>query len=270
MSFEIGHITNVMKQTELAEIKGVFFDLYGTLLILGDMKRAWSEWIEVLYACLCPPERAVTRESFDDCCHQFFSKEEPAAETTDGLTVFERRINRLAASLGLQIELPLLKETAHSAVNTWQMQVQPDQEAPAVLSKLAESKTLALISNFDHPPHAYRILRETGLATYFKTIVISGDVGIKKPDPGIFKIALEQTGLNSDEVVYVGDTQEDVDGATAAGIKPMLIARPENPERPKLLDYTRNHEVAERTALNNSVLTIRSLGELIGLVQGKD
>jgi HAD superfamily hydrolase (TIGR01549 family) len=247
------------------KVKGVFFDLYGTLLILGDMKRAWSDWIEVLYTCLCPPEMAVTRERFGDCCHQFFSKEEPAAETTDGLTVFERRIHRLAASLGSQIELPLLKETANRAVNTWQMQVQLDPEAPAVLSKLAESKTLALISNFDHPPHAHRILRETGLARYFDAIVVSGDVGIKKPNPGIFNIALEQTGLNSDEVVYVGDTQEDVDGATAAGIKPILIARPEDPQRPKLLDYTRNHEVAERATFNHSVLTIGSLRELIGL-----
>jgi putative hydrolase of the HAD superfamily len=255
-----------MKQTELAEIKGVFFDLYGTLLILGDMKRAWSDWIEVLYAFLCPSEMAVTRERFGDCCHQFFGKEEPAAETADGLTVFERRIHRLGASLGSQIELALLKETANRAVNAWQVHVQLDPDATAVLSGLAQSKTLALISNFDHPPHAHRILRETGLAGYFKTIVISGDAGIKKPEPGIFKIALEQTGLNSHEVVYVGDTQEDVDGATAAGITPILIARPEDPERPKLLDYTRNHEFAERAAINDSVLTIRYLRELIDLV----
>lgn len=255
-----------MQETVAREFKGVFFDLYGTLLILGDMKCAWSDWIEVLYARLCPAEMALTRESFGDCCHQFFSKEEPVADTADGLTVFERRISRLAASLGSKIELPLLKETALRAVNTWQMQVQLDPDAPAILSKLAESKTLALISNFDHPPHAHRILRETGLAEYFKTIVISGEVGIKKPNPGIFKIALEQTGLNSEEVVYVGDTQEDVDGATAAGIKPIVIVRLEDPQRPKLLDYTRNHEVTERAAFDRSVLTIKSLRDLVGLV----
>jgi HAD superfamily hydrolase (TIGR01549 family) len=255
-----------MQQTASREVKGVFFDLYGTLLILGDMKRAWSDWSEVLHACLCPPEMAVTRESFGDCCHQFFGKEEPAAETGDGLTVFERRIRRLAASLGSQIELPLLKETANRAVNEWQIHVQLDPDAPAVLSGLAQSKTLALISNFDHPPHAHRVLRETGLASYFKTTVISGEVGIKKPDPEIFKIVLEHTGLNSDEVVYVGDTQEDVDGATAAGIKPILIARPEDPQRPKLLDYTRNHEITAEPAFSNSALTIGSLRELIGLV----
>jgi putative hydrolase of the HAD superfamily len=255
-----------MQETAAREVKGIFFDLFGTLLILGDMKRAWSDWIEVLYEALCPPERAVTRERFDDCCHHFFGKEEPAVENADGLTVFERRLERLAGSLGNKIELSLLKETASSAVNAWQMQVQLDPDAPAVLSKLAKSKTLALISNFDHPPHAHRVLRQTGLVEYFKTTVISGDVGIKKPNPGIFKIALGQTGLNSDEVVYVGDTQEDVDGATAAGIKPILIVRPEDPQRPKLLDYTRNHGAAERVAVNQSVPTIGSLRELIGLV----
>lgn len=255
-----------MQQIALREVNGVFFDLYGTLLILGDMKRAWSDWMEVLYGSLCSAEMAVTREKFGDCCHQFFGKEEPIAGISDGLTVFERRINRLAANLGAQIGLRQLKETAARAVNAWQKQVQLDPDAPAVLSALAEHKTLALISNFDHPPHTRRVLHETGLAKRFDSVVISGEVGIKKPNPGIFKIALEQTGLNADEVVYVGDTQEDVDGATAAGIKPILIARPEDPERPRILDYTRgNEQVAGRTTLNNSVVTIRSLHEIIDL-----
>src|SRR6266516_3436756 len=108
-----------MQQSTQREVKGVFFDLYGTLLILGDMKRAWSDWMEVLYASLCSQEMAVTRESFGDYCHQFFGKEEPTAELADGMTVFERRINRLAAKLGSQIELQQLKETATRAVAAW-------------------------------------------------------------------------------------------------------------------------------------------------------
>jgi HAD superfamily hydrolase (TIGR01549 family) len=257
-----------MHQRTAREVKGVFFDLYGTLLILGDMKRAWSDWIEVLYAALCSPEN-VTRETFDSCCHQFFSREEPVPESEDGLTVFERRIDRLAASLGFNIELPLLKETATRAVNAWQSYVQLDPEAPSVLSALSETRTLALISNFDHPPHAHRTLRETGLASFFKTVVVSGEVGIKKPDAGIFRIALERTGLQAEEVVYVGDTQEDVDGAKAAGIRPILIARPEDARSPRILDYTRKDErVSDRKVVIDSVSTstIQSLHELIALV----
>src|SRR5689334_17637623 len=101
-----------MQETTARKIKGAFFDLYGTLLILGDMQRAWSDWIEVLYTTLCPKERAVTRDIFDECCHQFFGKEEPVAEIEDGLTVFERRLHRLTANLGFRVESAMLKETA--------------------------------------------------------------------------------------------------------------------------------------------------------------
>jgi putative hydrolase of the HAD superfamily len=258
-----------MQRRTARKVKGVFFDLYGTLLILGDMKHAWSDWIEVLYAALFPPETAVTRETFDDCCHQFFSKEEPTAEIEDGLTVFERRVDRLARSLSSKIELALLRETAARAVNAWQAYVQLDPEAPVVLSALAETRTLALISNFDHPPHVHRILRETGLASFFKAIVVSGEVGIKKPDPGIFRIALKRTGLQAEEVVYIGDTQEDVDGAKAAGIRPILIARPQDAQRPRILDYTRKDEqVSDYTATDSvSAVTIQSLGEIVNLIQ---
>jgi putative hydrolase of the HAD superfamily len=163
----------------------------------------------------------------------------------------------------------LLKETAYRAVNAWQAQVQLDPEAPAVLSALAKTRTLALISNFDQPPHVHRILRETGLAAFFKTIVVSGEVGIKKPEPEIFRIALDRTGLRSDDVVYVGDTQEDVDGAKAAGIRPILIARPDDPKRPRILDYTRKDEqISDRKVVIDSVSTsmIQSLREVVGLV----
>ena len=105
-----------MQQITPSEVKGVFFDLYGTLMILGNMKRAWSDWMEVLYGTLCSAEVSVTREQFSDCCHAFFGREEPAAAGQDGLTVFERRISRLATSLSASIELKMLSETATRAV----------------------------------------------------------------------------------------------------------------------------------------------------------
>jgi HAD superfamily hydrolase (TIGR01549 family) len=174
----------------------------------------------------------------------------------------------LAASFGSQIEASALKATATRAVNAWQTHVRLDPEAIAVLTTLKGTRRLALISNFDHPPHARRILSEAGLDHCFETIVISGEVGIKKPDPKIFQIALETTGLRADEVVYVGDTQEDVDGAIAAGIRPILIARPEEPNQRRILDYTRRDEHASHlVVLNGSVMTISSLPEVLELLQ---
>jgi putative hydrolase of the HAD superfamily len=260
-----------MQTTTAPELKGVFFDLYGTLLILGDMKQAWSDWMEVLYGALCSRNTSLTRDSFDDCCHQFFGKEEPIAQTEDGLTIFERRLLRLAANLGSEIEMSVLKETATRAVNAWQTHVRLDPEAIGVLTALKKSKILALISNFDHPPHARRVLTEVGLDRCFETIVISGEIGIKKPDPRIFRMALEATGLRPDQIVYVGDTQEDVDGAIAAGIRPFLIARSAEANQPGILDYTRKDEQSSaRRLMTNptvAVATIASLPEILGLLE---
>ena len=57
---------------------------------------------------------------------------------------------------------------------------------------------------------------------YFDTISWSEEMGVEKPDPRIFALALERIGAAADEVVYVGDSvPADVEGAAGAGITPI-------------------------------------------------
>ena len=93
------------------------------------------------------------------------------------------------------------------------------------MSELKKSKKVALITNFDHPPYIYSILNKYNFFEYFDEITISGEVGFKKPDPSIFFITLKRMNLESQDVIYVGDSKEDIIGATKAGIKPILIQR---------------------------------------------
>jgi putative hydrolase of the HAD superfamily len=56
--------------------------------------------------------------------------------------------------------------------------------------------------------------------------VSSAVAGARKPDPAIFEPALELAGCAPEEALHVGDTrEEDVAGARAAGIRPLLIDR---------------------------------------------
>jgi putative hydrolase of the HAD superfamily len=65
-----------------------------------------------------------------------------------------------------------------------------------------------------------------GLSPYFETLVVSDIVGLHKPDPRIFDIALEALGASAVWTVYVGnDHKDDVQGARAAGITPILLDR---------------------------------------------
>jgi FMN hydrolase / 5-amino-6-(5-phospho-D-ribitylamino)uracil phosphatase len=61
---------------------------------------------------------------------------------------------------------------------------------------------------------------------HFPFILISESVGIWKPDPAIFEMALEIAGVHADDAIYVGDSPvADVPGARAAGMRSVWINR---------------------------------------------
>ena len=63
-----------------------------------------------------------------------------------------------------------------------------------------------------------------GAGTEVLAIVDSGAVGVAKPDPAIFHLALEIAGTTADRAIHVGDAyQYDVRGARAAGVRPVLV-----------------------------------------------
>lgn len=88
-----------------------------------------------------------------------------------------------------------------------------------------------------------RFLEELGLAPQLDFIVISAIEGMRKPDPRIFRRALEHAAVEPAEAVHVGDMYvEDVVGARCLGIRPFLIERgpfsmfPHHPESTSLDD----------------------------------
>ncbi|MDJ0765667.1 MAG: HAD family hydrolase [Myxococcota bacterium] len=69
-------------------------------------------------------------------------------------------------------------------------------------------------------------IQGSGLAHYFDTIVISGDLGRCKPDPFVFEHALRRLGGTPDRALMVGNSvKSDIAGAHAAGISAVLVDR---------------------------------------------
>jgi putative hydrolase of the HAD superfamily len=98
-------------------------------------------------------------------------------------------------------------------------------DVPNSLGELKEMGfALGVISNFD--PFLKDILARLDLAQYFNVIIASTEVGVLKPDPEIFRLALEKVGLDAEDSIYVGDAYyPDIVGATSAGLTPVLIDR---------------------------------------------
>lgn len=93
---------------------------------------------------------------------------------------------------------------------------------------------LGVVSNFE--AWLEQLLEELGVIGYFRVRVISGAEGIEKPDPRIFRLAMDRAGVRPEESVYVGDNPEfDVDPAAAVGMLPVLIDRRDRfPDAPGL------------------------------------
>lgn len=87
-----------------------------------------------------------------------------------------------------------------------------------------DSVGLGIISNWDDT--ARDILDGTELIEYFDPIIISSEVKCKKPDPKIFKIAMNSAGVSADQCVYVGDNYyDDAIGSRAVGMQALIINR---------------------------------------------
>jgi putative hydrolase of the HAD superfamily len=84
---------------------------------------------------------------------------------------------------------------------------------------------MAVVSNSDGSVRGS--LETAGLAGFFELVVDSAEVGVKKPDPGIFHLTLERLGVHPDQAWYVGDSVfHDLDGARAAGLAGAWLVDP--------------------------------------------
>ncbi len=83
---------------------------------------------------------------------------------------------------------------------------------------------LGVLSNFDS--RLYLVLKALGLFDYFSSITISTEVGVAKPDPQIFAIALEKHKCPAASAWHIGDSViEDYEAANAAGLRGVLVKR---------------------------------------------
>jgi len=121
-----------------------------------------------------------------------------------------------------------------------------------LLRRLAERYRLAVVSNFDYTPTALDILQRAGVVDLFGTIVVSDEIGWRKPRRDIFDAALSRLGVRAEESLFVGDRADmDVLGAQQIGMDAAWINRDGEKLPPGVAPPT---------------YEIRDLGELAGIL----
>ena len=132
------------------EIRGIFFDLVGTILEFKDPKQSGERWAFSLFEALLPHNLKIPFNEFRELLKNFFG---PAYLQTanPSLTIYGRRILTLITNLGLSVTDGQIKKIAEKTVNDWGDTLYVPPETRAILKICSQRYPPALITNFDHP-----------------------------------------------------------------------------------------------------------------------
>ena len=116
---------------------------------------------------------------------------------------------------------PSLAEPAYAWFDHWRQQVRFYDGQLEALARLAERYPLIALTN------GTASVFRTEAGPYFRAAVSAREVGVSKPDPRIFEVAIARAGVPAEQVLHVGDdASHDVQGARAMGM-PVAWYQPE-------------------------------------------
>lgn len=214
-------------------IRGIAFDLDGTLL---DHDGAEYKALSKLYPTLSTGEGAFRRwldfPAFAAAWHDAAERGWQRYVQGD-LTFAEHRAWRVRQVMALHDESevvgrPLIEQEVSDIFDSYLALYEESWSLyPDVLPCLEAlaAYPLGMITNGDGDQQRQK-LDQTGIAGYFNSVVVSGDVGVAKPGRQIFERSAEELGLQPDELLFIGDNPEnDVRGALQAGWEAIWLNR---------------------------------------------
>lgn len=135
--------------------------------------------------------------------------------------------DRCATTLMEALDLPGLDHATARELMLGALEFTPFPDALPALEALRDHAVI-VVSNWDCSLADW--LGHAGLLEHVDAVVTSADAGVAKPGAGIFERALELGAAAAADAVHVGDSLDnDVAGARAAGIRPILVARDGQP-----------------------------------------
>lgn len=205
-------------------IKAVIFDFIGTLTTVEGYEYAQS--LHRMHQSLKEDGISIAFKSFAKVFEEVHEKYwairyEKLVEVNTAVWLSET-----LTRLGFQRnqEDKIVRRAVDSFYENYLAALKARQDAKQTIKKLKAKYTIGLISNFTHAPVIYSGLKKLGLNQFFKAIMISAEVGWRKPHSKIFQEALRRLEVKAEETVFVGDNPiDDIQGAKNVGMKAIFI-----------------------------------------------
>lgn len=207
---------------DISKVKGIIFDYGGTLDTGGD------HWSEVIWSAWQKAGVVADKAEFREV---YVYAERELART---LHILPHHNFHDLLDIKMQIELQKLAEDGHFppaqiddmakkvADICYQSGKASVEKAKPVLEALSKKYPMVLVSNFYG--NVETVLKDFGIDSYFKKVIESAVVGVRKPDPKIFTLGVEALGLKPEEVLVVGDSYaKDIVPAEKAGCQAIWL-----------------------------------------------
>lgn len=221
----------------MKQYKAIFLDWDDTI---GDFRHAAEKSLSDIYDYFHVNECFPTQEAFAQCYNihnlELWAKY-GLGEVTKEYLEFDRFFYPIMKApkpwpVDKCISQAVLMGKVHLEHTTRYFSLLPNAER--VIKRLATIYPLTIVSN-GFVEVQYKKIERSGLGEYFQYVILSEEVGIQKPQRGIFDIALQRNGLQADEVLMIGDSwNSDIQGAINAGIDQVWIQDPRHTTDPNL------------------------------------
>lgn len=208
-------------------IEAILFDLDDTLVdARGSWRAGFAEAIAELHA-QSPALQALgsPTEIYDGWFRHYSEEAHRAAgfgewQARFTIEAFERLV---AEHVGPDPALAARLVARYQAATPGHLAIFPDAEP--LLERLRARYPLGLISNGPSELQRPKI-EKFDLERYFEVVLVSGEFGVRKPDPAIFTAALEALGVSAGRSVFIGDNpRDDIAGACAVGLATIWVNR---------------------------------------------
>ena len=204
--------------------KAVIFDYIGTLVNCRNYTMDCSK--QKLCNALITEGFNINKEMFltaYDLSHEKYRKVryEQLREVTNAVWVAEALCN-----LGFKVteDNPRIKAALNIFFQDFIDTLELREGAKKLLRQTQKQIKVGLISNFTYAPAIYKSLRKMGICEFFNIVVVSQQVGWRKPSSHIFQFTLKCLKIQPYEAVYIGDSpNEDIKGAKEAGLKTVFV-----------------------------------------------
>jgi putative hydrolase of the HAD superfamily len=225
--------------------KAVIFDLFGTLVDTSS-KAAYAKALSEMAIILKVPPQTFVQMWFDTFPHR----------ATGKLKSPEGNIAYICNELKITCNEAQIKEASRIRLYFTGESLKPRTDAVAVLSEIKQrGLKIGLIS--DCSWEIPTLWQSIALAPLIDVPLFSCSVGMKKPDPRIYKKATDELGVAAAHCMYVGDgSSNELTGAQKAGMSPVLIRVP----------YERTADAYRIDEEEWAGPTVSSLTEVLGLL----